>query len=105
MFARSLPSAPGSGSRSTNDPACSTHGCRARGIRHGAGPRAVERLRLAGPPGVVEAGRAPQLGQHDEVVPGLVGDERGHPLDPGPEGLVVVVPELDHRDAHPPILP
>ena len=37
-------------------------------------------------------------------VTGLGGDEGGDPLNPGPEGLLVVVGQLDHGDAHDGIL-
>ena len=67
VLASVRPSGPGSASRSTKDPACRVTPDLGRERRHGGGPRPVERLGRVLPAPVVEAGRGPQLGQHDEV--------------------------------------
>ena len=74
------------------------------GVAGGDGHRrregADERLSGLLPAGVAEAGRPPQLGQHDEVVAPLGAHEVGDPLDARLHRLGVVVCELDDGDPH-----
>ena len=100
MLARSLPSAPGSASRSTNDPACRVTRRRARGIRHGRAHGPSSGCASSRPARCSRSRSRPRARGARRGRGRPVGDEAGDPVDPGAERLVVAVGELDHRDAH-----